>query len=248
MSALGEVISVISGKGGTGKTSICAAIATCMAVDGKRVLCIDADFGLRNLDIALGMADQSIVPFTDVIHGYYELSDAARHPRFENLFLLTAPLREYEDQVSAEDFGKLLEAARKEFDYCLIDAPAGIGAGFRLATKFADRCLVISTPDPASMRDAGRTAEILSLDGKEEIRLIVNRVTSRMFSKMELTVDDVMDEVGLPLLGVVPEDPNVVLSAAFGTPLILAGGGGAAEACLRISRRLRGVPMPLMKL
>ena len=248
MSALGEVISVISGKGGTGKTSICAAIATCMAVDGKRVLCIDADFGLRNLDIALGMADQSIVPFTDVIHGYYELTDAARHPRFENLFLLTAPVREYEDQISAEDFGELLEAARKEFDYCLIDAPAGIGAGFRLATKFADRCLVISTPDPASMRDAGRTAELLSLDGKEEIRLVVNRVTPRMFSKMELTVDDVMDEVGLPLLGVVPEDPNVVLSAAFGTPLVLAGGGGAAEACLRISRRLRGVPMPLMKL
>lgn len=248
MSALGEVISVISGKGGTGKTSICAAIATCMAVDGKRVLCIDADFGLRNLDIALGMADQSIVPFTDVIHGYYELSDAAQHPRFETLFLLTAPVREYEDQVSAEDFGKLLEAARKEFDFCLIDAPAGIGAGFRLATKYADRCLVISTPDPASMRDAGRTAELLSLDGKEEIRLIVNRVTARMFSKMDLTVDDMMDEVGLPLLGVVPEDPNVVLSAAFGTPLILAGGGGAAEACLRISRRLRGVPMPLMKL
>ena len=248
MSALGEVISVISGKGGTGKTTICAAIATCMAVDGKRVLCIDADFGLRNLDIALGMADQSIVPFTDVIHGYYELSDAAQHPRFENLFLLTAPVREYEDQISAEDFGELLEAARKEFDYCLIDAPAGIGPGFRLATKYADRCLVISTPDPASMRDAGRTAELLSLDGKEEIRLIVNRVTPRMFSKMDLTVDDMMDEVGLPLLGVVPEDPNVVLSAAFGTSLILAGGGGAAEACLRISRRLRGVPMPLMKL
>ena len=133
-------------------------------------------------------------------------------------------------------------------DFCLIDAPAGIGAGFRLATKYADRCLVISTPDPASMRDAGRVAELLTLDGKEELRLIVNRVDPRMFSKMDLTVDDVMDEVGLPLLGVVPEDPKVVLSAAFGNPLILAAGGGAAEACLRISRRLRGVPMSLMKL
>ena len=248
VSALGEVISVISGKGGTGKTTLCAAIATCLAVDGKRVLCIDADFGLRNLDIALGMADQPIVAFTDVIYGYYELSDAAQHPRFENLFLLTAPVRENEDQISHEDFGKLLEAARKDFDFCLIDAPAGIGAGFRLATKYADRCLVISTPDPASMRDAGRVAELLTLDGKEELRLIVNRVAPRMFSKMDLTVDDMMDEVGLPLLGVVPEDPKVVLSAAFGNPLILAAGGGAAEACLRISRRLRGVPMSLMKL
>lgn len=247
MDALGEVISVVSGKGGTGKTTLCAAIATCLAVDGKRVLCIDTDFGLRNLDIALGMADQPVVAFTDVIHGYYELSDASVHPRFDNLCLLTAPVREYEDQVSFEDFGKLLEDVRKEFDFCLIDAPAGIGAGFRLATKFADRCLMISTPDPASMRDAGRAAELLTLDGKEEIRLIVNRVTPRMFSRMNLTVDDVMDEVGLPLLGVVPEDPKVVLSAAFGNALILSA-CGASEACLRISRRLRGVPMPLMKL
>lgn len=248
MSALGEVISVVSGKGGTGKTTLCAAIATCLAVDGKRVLCIDADFGLRNLDIALGMAEEPIVAFTDVIHGYYELTDASAHPRFSNLFLLTAPMRENEDQISPEDFGKLLERAREEFDFCLIDAPAGIGAGFRLATKYADRCLMISTPDPASMRDTARAAELLRLDGKEEIRLIVNRVTPRMFSKMELTVDDIMDEVGLSLLGVVPEDPKVVLSAAFGSALILAAGGGAAEACLRISRRLRGVPMPLMKL
>lgn len=248
MNELGEVISIISGKGGTGKTTLCAAIATCLAVDGKRVLCIDTDFGLRNLDIALGMADQPIVAFTDVIHGYYNLADASAHPRFSNLFLLTAPVRENEDQISPEEFGKLLEQARKEFDFCLLDAPAGIGAGFRLATKFADRCLVISTPDPASMRDAGRTAELLTLDGKEEIRLIVNRVTPRMFSKMNLTVDDMMDEVGLPLLGVVPEDPRVVLSAAYGSALILSEGGGAAEACLRISRRLRGVPMPLMKL
>ena len=248
MNGLGEVISVISGKGGTGKTTLCAAIATCLAVEGKRVLCIDADFGLRNLDIALGMADQSIVAFTDVMHGYYTLSEASEHPRFDGLFLLTAPVRESEDQVRPEDFGELLEQARKEFDFILIDAPAGIGAGFRLATKYADRCLVISTADPASMRDAGRAAELLTLDGKEEIRLIVNRVTPSLFSKMDLTVDDVMDEVGLPLLGIVPEDAKVVLSAAFGSPLILAAGGGAAEACLRISRRLRGVPMPLMKL
>ena len=240
MNGLGEVISVISGKGGTGKTTLCAAIATCLAVEGKR--------GLRNLDIALGMADQSIVAFTDVIYGYYSLTDATEHSRFPGLFLLTAPVRENEDQIRPEEFGKLLEEARKEFDFCLIDAPAGIGAGFRLATKYADRCLVISTPDPASMRDAARTAELLSLDGKEEVRLIVNRVTPRMFSKMNLTVDDIMDEVGLPLLGVVPEDPKVVLSATYGNALILAAGGGAAEACLRISRRLRGVPMPLMKL
>ena len=245
---MGEVISVISGKGGTGKTTICAAVATCLAVDGKRVLCIDADIGLRNLDIALGMAELPLAAFTDVLHGHCNLSDAAEHPQFPGLFLLTAPVRENEDLISADGFRELLDQARRDFDFCLIDAPAGIGAGFRLATRFADRCLVISTPDPASMRDAGCAADLLILDGKETLQLIVNRCEPRMFSKMELTVDDIMDDVGLPLLGLVPEDTDVMLAAAYGAPLILSTNGGAAEACLRISRRLRGVPTPLMKL
>lgn len=245
---MGEVISVISGKGGTGKTTICAAVATCLAVDGKRVLCIDADIGLRNLDIALGMAELPLAAFTDVLHGHCNLSDAAEHPQLPGLFLLTAPVRENEDLISADGFRELLDQARRDFDFCLIDAPAGIGAGFRLATRFADRCLVISTPDPASMRDAGCAADLLILDGKETLQLIVNRCAPRMFSKMELTVDDIMDDVGLPLLGLVPEDTDVMLAAAYGAPLILSTNGGAAEACLRISRRLRGVPTPLMKL
>ena len=245
---MGEVISVISGKGGTGKTTICAAVATCLAVDGKRVLCIDADIGLRNLDIALGMAELPLAAFTDVLHGHCTLSDAAEHPQFPGLFLLTAPVRENEDLISADGFRELLDQARRDFDFCLIDAPAGIGAGFRLATRFADRCLVISTPDPASMRDAGCAADLLILAGKETLQLLGNRCARRMRSKTELTVDDIMDDVGLPLLGLVPEDTDVMLAAAYGAPLILSTNGGAAEACLRISRRLRGVPTPLMKL
>ena len=110
---MGEVISVISGKGGTGKTTLCAAVATCMAADGVRVLCIDADIGLRNLDIALGMTEQPIVAFTDVIHGYYTLDDAAEHPQLPNLFLLTAPVRENDTLVDMDGFGRLLEQARK---------------------------------------------------------------------------------------------------------------------------------------
>ena len=245
---MGEVISVISGKGGTGKTTLCAAVATCMAADGVRVLCIDADIGLRNLDIALGMTEQPIVAFTDVIHGYYTLDDAAEHPQLPNLFLLTAPVRENDTLVDMDGFGRLLEQARKSFDYCLIDAPAGVGTGFRLATRYADRSIVVSTPDPASMRDAGCAADLLSLDGKEDLLLVVNRVAPRLFSRMALTVDDIMDEVGLPLLGLVPEDSDVMLAADGGKALIFAADGGAAEACLRISRRLRGEPMPLMKL
>ena len=227
---MGEVISVISGKGGTGKTTICAAVATCLAVDGKRVLCIDADIGLRNLDIALGMAELPLAAFTDVLHGHCNLSDAAEHPQFPGLFLLTAPVRENEDLISADGFRELLDQARRDFDFCLIDAPAGIGAGFRLATRFADRCLVISTPDPASMRDAGCAADLLILDGKETLQLIVNRCAPRMFSKMELTVDDIMDDVGLPSrpTGVwrhIPPDSGGVWGLPWGSePMFWANG------------------------
>lgn len=243
---MGEILSVVSGKGGTGKTTLCAGIASCLAAEDKRVLCIDADIGLRNLDIALGMSEQSILTFTDVMNGLYDLSDATAHPRLENLFLLTAPFRE--EGLEREAFRKLLETVRERFDFCLIDAPAGLGIGFRLATCYADRCLTVTTPDLASMRDAAHTAELLQLDGKRGLYLVVNRVRPRMFRRLELTVDDMMDEVGLPLLGVIPEDPDVLLAAAEGNALIFATDGGAAEACLRISRRLCGDMLPLMKL
>ena len=162
--------------------------------------------------------------------------------------LLTAPVRENEELIHTEGLEQLLRQARERYDFIFIDAPAGVGTGFRLASRYADRCLVVSTPDPASLRDAGCAADLLSLDGKEEMHLIVNRVHPRLFKRMDLTVDDVMDEVGLPLLGVVPEDVDVVLAASEGSALIFATDGGAAEACLRISRRLRSIPMPLMKI
>ena len=243
---MGVTVSVISGKGGTGKTTLCAGIAACLAAEGKRVLCIDADIGLRNLDIALGMAEQPAVAFTDVTQGFCKLSDAAEHPALPGLFLLTAPVREQDALVEQQRFGALLREAREAFDWVLIDAAAGIGTSFRLATQFADRCIVAATPDPASLRDAACAADALALEGHELLQLVVNRVQPRLFSRMNLTVDDMMDQTGLPL-GLVPEDPAVVLSAAAGKALILNSSGGAAEACLRISRRLRGEPMPLMR-
>ncbi len=245
---MGEIISVVSGKGGTGKTSLCATIASCLAVEGKRVLCIDADIGLRNLDISLGMADQPIIAFTDVMSGHYQLCDSTEHADIPNLFLLTAPVRENEALVDVDEFGKMLEQVRKEYDFCFIDSAAGIGHGFRVTTTYADHCLVVSTPDPASLRDAERVSELLLLAGKENLHIIVNRITPKLFPKMDLTVDDIMDEIGLPLIGIVPEDYQVVLAANNGEALIFAETKGAAEACLRISRRLRGIPTRLMKL
>lgn len=243
---MGETIAILSGKGGTGKTTLCALIATCMAAEGKRVLCVDADVGLRNLDIALGMASLPVVAFTDVLAGRYRLSDAAAHPRLPGLHLLTAPLRE--EAIAEHDFAQLLEQARQAYDYCLIDAPAGLGSVFRLAARGAERCLLLSTPDPASLRDVARTADLLELEGQTNLHLIVNRVTPRLFARMDLTVDDMMDSVGLPLLGLVPEDANVMLAAAEDEALIFMAERGAAEAGLRIARRLCGRPMPLMKI
>ncbi len=245
---MGQVIAVTSGKGGTGKTTLCAGLGCCLAAQGKRVLCIDADIGLRNLDISLGMAELSPISFTDVLAGRYELEEATAHPEIPGLFLLTAPVIERSETIVFQDFRNLLDRVRQRFDFCLIDTPAGIGDGFHLATVFADRVLVVATADPASMRDAAGTTDQLTLMGKSEIRLVVNRITPRQMAALSLTVDDIMDEVGLPLIGIIPEDENVVLSAMQNVPLVLYTDQGAALACLHISRRLCGEQTPLMRL
>ena len=243
---MSQILAVTSGKGGTGKTTISAAIASCLAAEGKRVLCIDADIGLRNLDISLGMADLATISFTDVISGRYDLSDATVNEEIPGLFLLTAPIVERAEEIEPADFGKLLDDVREQFDYCVIDAPAGLGIGFRLAVTYADRVLVVTGADPASMRDAAGTADLLTQLGKEDVRLIVNRITPKLFRAMRLTVDDVMDEVGLPLLGIVPEDTNVMLAAARNMPLILYTDQGAAIAAVHIARRIDGQKIKLM--
>lgn len=245
---MGQVLTVISGKGGTGKTSLCAGIASCLAAEGSRVLAIDCDVGLRNLDISLGMSAMAVLPFTSIMDGSYDLSAAANSPDIPGLSLLTAPITQEPEELSREDFGALLDRAREEFDWCLIDAPAGVGAGFRLAASHADQALVVATADPASLRDAAHAAQLLELEGVGQMHLAVNRVSGKLFERMRATVDDVMDEVGLPLIGIVPEDSNVTLAAAADQPLILYTGKGAAVACLHIARRLNGKKVPLMRL
>jgi len=210
---------MISGKGGTGKTSLAAGVAACLAAEGKRVLCIDCDVGLRNLDISLGLADTAVIPFTAVMEGEYHLSDAVEHPDIAGLYLLTAPVTRQPEELDRAAFGRLLQQARQQFDWCVIDAPAGVGAGFRLAASFADWALVVATADPASLRDAARAADLAELAGVPALHLIVNRVSPRIYRRMHATIDDVMDGVGLPLLGIVPEDAGVTLAAAAGTLL-----------------------------
>lgn len=242
---MGELIAVLSGKGGTGKTSVCAGVASALAQAGHRVLCIDCDVGLRNLDIALGLSDVGTLSFLDVSEGNYTLDMASAHPVYPNLFFLTAPMNRPVEDIDPSAFSAMLDSARRHFHYVLLDAPAGIEAGFSLAAKFADRVILVTGADPASVRDASRAAEVLELMGKTNVRLVVNRISKKMASAMALTIDDVMDRAGLPLLGLVPEDPDVVLAAAFKQPLLGYTKKGAAAACRRIAKRIQGYSVPV---
>lgn len=242
---MGELIAVLSGKGGTGKTTVTAALASSLAHLGETVLCIDCDVGLRNLDIALGLSEEGVLSFADIYSGEYPLSMAAKTPYFPGLQFLTAPMGITADEVDNRAFSRLLEQARQHFSYIFLDAPAGIDAGFLLAAQYADRVILVTNSDPASIRDAFQAGNLLEQMGKTDVRLVVNRVHRRTLEAMGLTVDDIMDKAGLPLLGIIPEDINVVLAAAKNTPLIRASRGGAAAACRRIAKRITGQTVPV---
>ena len=243
---MGELFAVLSGKGGTGKTSVCAGIATALALEGRKVLCIDCDVGLRNLDISLGMSESGSLSFLDVCKGDYSLECAEKHPEYPNLSFLTAPMNCHIEDIDPIAFGDMLQQARGLFDYVFLDSPAGVDAGFRLVTGVADRFLLVTGAGPAAVRDASRVGDLLELAGKKNIRLVVNRVDRDMLSTVRITIDDVMDTSGLPLIGVVLEDPNVTLAASFGKPLLrYAKRCDAAKAYRRIAKRIQGLPEPL---
>lgn len=244
---MGNVIVITSGKGGTGKTSLTGGLGAALARKGHSVLCIDADIGLRNLDITLGMTDAALMDFSDVVAGRCELARAvAPHPTVSNLYLLTAPLTLEEDFAGEEGFRAMLEQAREAYDYVLIDSPAGLGEGFRLATCGADRAIVVAVSDPSSLRDAQRV--VTRLSSMKTIHLVVNRVRGRLLRRMNLTIDDAMDTAGLPLLGLVPEDAQVLLAAGSGKLLAQTSQRGAAAAFGNIARRLNGEDVPLMRI
>ena len=243
---MGEVLVITSGKGGTGKTTLCAGIASCRAAMGQKVLAIDCDIGLNNLDIALGMTDCATVSFLDVMMENQYLSDAPEHPVIPGLQLLTAPTKTRAGLVDDIIFGRLIEEAAESYDWVLLDAPAGIGYGFDLAAAYANRAILVATADAGSLRDAQQTAALLTEKGIKQIELVVNRVTRRLLNSVRSNIDDIMDHVGLPLLGLIPEDPSVPVAAANGSALVLRSRKGAAMACLRISRRLLGMDAPLM--
>ena len=243
---MGTVITVTSGKGGTGKTSITGAVAASLSLMDRTVLCIDMDIGLRNLDISLGLNDRALMDFSDVALGRCPLARAVvPHPTLKRLSLLTSPMS-LPASLTPEKIRALLDTARGMYDYILIDSPAGLGAGFRLAVCGADRAIVIATNDASSLRDAQRT--VSELDHMRQVHLVMNRIQTKLLRRLRATIDDAMDAAGLPLIGVVPEDPYVILCANLGQPLTDRGKRGAALACWNIARRLEGHRVPIMRI
>ncbi len=226
---MAEVIGFVSGKGGVGKTALCAAIGIALSAGGRKVLCIDCDDGRGDLDAYLALEGLPHLTYAEVCRGAYPLDRATSHPQHPNLRFLAAPAQEnFADYGAFEAF---LRQARQNFDYILLDEP--------MNHRLADRLVLITRPDPAAIRGARRRADQLELHGGRNIRLIVNGIDLKQMVAMDINVDDVMDQVGLALLGIVPFDPGVTLSCAAGKPL--QGKKGAAIAAERIARRIQGI-------
>ena len=234
---------MLSGTGGLGKTALTAGVALAMAKSGKRVLCVDCQAGFGTLDIYLGMESLDTLSYADICRGDYPLSRAAVHPQLEKLSFLSAPVRSVFDASEHRVFAAIIGRAKAEFDYIFLNAPAGFGEMARLSAETADRCVVLSGMDPVSIRTAGRLADELQLMGKTDTRLVVSRLQPSILKAMKLTVDDVMDRVGLPLLGLVPEDEQITLLAA--SEKFSAGKKWAFAAFERIAKRIQGQPVPV---
>lgn len=242
---MGTAVMITSGKGGTGKTSLTAGVASCLAALGHRVLCIDLDIGLRNLDLVLGLSDRAVMDFSDVMAYRCPLMSAAvEQPEIKGLFLLTAPLTP--GGLDSQRFREVVEEAKESFDYVFMDSPAGLDGGFQLAMGAADRAIVVSAVDPAALRDAQRA--VSELHALSQLHLVMNRVEPKLIRKLHTSIDNAMDAAGLPLLGVVPEDPQVSLAANQGYPLIVKASKGAAIGYRNIALRIEGRRVPVMKI
>lgn len=217
---MGKIIAVVSGKGGTGKTSFTANVGLALAALGCHTLCLDCDITLRNLDLALGLSDRALMDFTDVIAGRCTLEDAVvQHPKYPKLHLLTAPLsaRPHAHCTGADESA----AGPHPADLRLLPhrRPGGLGMGFHLASDYADRAVVVTNTDASSLRDAQRTVMELDRLGRGNLHLVVGRVEKKLLRSLHTTIDDAMDAAGLPLLGVVPEDPERPLCPEHRHPL-----------------------------
>ncbi|MDE6529684.1 MAG: septum site-determining protein MinD [Lachnospiraceae bacterium] len=245
---MSEVIVITSGKGGVGKTTTTANVGTGLASLGKSVVLIDTDIGLRNLDVVMGLENRIVYNLVDVIEGNCRIKQALiKDKRYPSLYLLPSAQTKDKSAVSPEQMKKLISELKEQFDFILLDCPAGIEQGFKNAIAGADRALVVTTPEVSAIRDADRIIGLLEANEFEKIELVINRLRHDMIRRGEMmTIDDVIDILAIPLIGAVPDDENVVISTNQGEPLV-GSATQAGKAYLNISRRVNGEDIPLME-
>lgn len=243
---MNKVIAITSGKGGTGKTTSTAAISSCLAMLGHKTLCIDFDFRLQNLDLALCIEETKISNIMDVANGHIDIMTACiGHDKIKGLFYLSASGSFDQVELNMDGLGKAFDDIRENFDYCIIDTPAGIGSGFVLAHTFADSSIIVTTGEITAIRDAQRTAYAIHDCGIKNIRLLVNRVKTRDFKWLRQTIDDMIDTIGVQLIGVVQEDRAVFRALHSGVPLMLYAPQSSVYEFLDVARRITGENIPL---
>jgi len=243
---MGKVIAVVSGKGGTGKTTSSAAISSCLAALGMKTLCVDFDAGLKNLDLSLCMAEFAVMDYMDILNGNIELMEAcSESPQVPNLYFIAAPTVYTSDSIDEAALKSMFDEIRKEFEYCIVDAPAGVGTGFRQACANADMSIIVTTGELPAMRDAQHAASLIMDMGVGDIRLLVNRVIPKNLKRIKTTIDEIIDTVGARLLGIVPEDRAVFRALHANIPLILYKKRFAAYDFLDVARRISGEDVPL---
>ncbi len=243
-----KVITITSGKGGVGKTTATANLSVALALLGQRVVAIDADIGLRNLDVVMGLENRIVYDIVDVTEGYCRLRQALiKDKRVSELYLLPAAQSRDKTAVSPEDMIRLCNQLRNDFDIVLIDSPAGIEQGFRNAIAPADKTLIITTPNVAAVRDADRIIGLVEAEEKGPASLIINRLRPEMvrYGNM-LTTEDVIEILAIDLIGIVPEDEALVISTNKGVPIVLDNKAPASLAFHNIARRLLGEEVPFM--
>jgi len=241
-----KVVTITSGKGGVGKTTATANIGFALASGGDRVVCIDADIGLRNLDVIMGLENRIVYDLVDVVEGRCKLRQAMiKDKHLSDLYLIPAAQTRDKTAVSPQDMIRLADELRPDFDWILIDSPAGIERGFRNAIAPADLVVLVTNPEVSAVRDADRIIGLIEAEERGPGKLIVNRVRAEMVKRGEmLTTEDILDVLAVELIGVVPEDETVILSSNKGTPAVLDSRSTAGRAFMNIARRLKGETVP----
>ena len=242
-----RVITITSGKGGVGKTTTTANLGTALAMQGKRVAVVDSDIGLRNLDAVMGLENRIVYDLVDVVEGQCRLRQALiKDKRLPELYLLPAAQTRDKNAVTSVQMEQLCQQLRREFDFVIIDSPAGIEQGFRNAIVGADEIIIVANPEMASVRDADRIIGLVEAAGKPEPRLILNRLRPEMVKRGDMMdVADVLEVLGIDLLGIVPEDELIIVATNKGEPIVYERRSRAGRSFLNAAQRILGEEIPL---